>query len=449
MRLALLTVESNALDLSALQAEGLVAAGSSSPEASKATSTGTSNGTDENLSVQSYCPSTPEEVAEIVAAAATDEASLLVTGAGTRMHWANPMQRVAAGLSLSGLSGVTEFEPDEGVLKALAGTTIAEIQARAAEEGWELPLDPPLPGTSTVGGTIASAATGPRAHLLGSVSDAILGLDLVSAEGVASKCGGRVVKNVTGYDLAKLHCGAFGTLGVITSAWLRLRPRPESMKTLEATLPISPENFALCRKLAKQKSVRAFVWAESGESGESRPSEAKIAIEWGGSSEGVDHDQSEAQAALSGLPGVSGSGSLLLREADPSIVDTLRDQRAQVDEGSDAGVVLRARVLGTRAFEMTRSLAEAGLSVSVDVGLGVVDARGELAGASALLELRRVAEEFSGHLFVESMPGSWRGEVDAFGAAAGTSVLMETLKKRFDPGLLLNPGRFVTGDADK
>jgi glycolate oxidase FAD binding subunit len=437
MKLASLNVTSSALDLSDLSAQGLVA--------DRGAGGGGSGRDAEEAPSPAFRPSSVAEVADVIAAAAADDAPLLLSGGRTRLHWANPLHSVGAGLALDGLAGVIEFEPDEGVLKAGAGTAISEVQRGAESEGWEFPLDPPSPGTSTVGGTISSAATGPRAHAFGSVADAILGLEVVGADGVPSKCGGRVVKNVTGYDMAKLYCGAFGTLGAVTSAWLRLRPRPTQLRSLETVLPATPENFKLCRTLAKQKSVRAFVWEETG------PADgmAQVVVEWGGSPEGVAHDHAEAEAAFArvafgaGEAGAAGGPASTQREGDSSAVDQIRDERAR-QAGADE-VVLRARVLGTDAFEMLRALREAGLAVSVDVGLGALHARGVLSESSALLALRRAAESGSGLLFAEAMPPSWRGSVDAFGSSGAAAPLMATLKKRFDPAGLLNPGRFIEG----
>lgn len=433
MKLASLEMESRELDLRDLAARNLLAESADTADAADVY---------EGAKPGRLCfrPSTAEGVAEVISAAAEEGAPLLISGGGTRMHWANPARRLSAGLSLDGLSGVEEFEPDEGVLNARAGTRIAELQKQAMAEGWELPLDPPNAATSTVGGTISSAATGPRAHGFGPVSDALLGLGLVGADGVPSKCGGRVVKNVTGYDMAKLYCGAFGTLGVITSAWLRLHPEPSRLRTLEAELTANEENFALCRRLSKQNSVRAFVWEEAALA----DGLAKVVIEWGGSVEGVDYDHAETEVAFAKL-GVAAEGrGLNVRDDDRGAVDQLRDARALL--GGEGEVVLRARVLGTKAFDLVRSMREAGLSVSVDIGLGAIQARGELGEPDALFAFRRQAVNGSGHLFCESMPGRWRGEVDAFGASADTAPLMAVLKARFDPAGLLNPGRFVVGD---
>ena len=372
--------------------------------------------------VESVCgPQNVDEVCEIVGGAAREREGLLVLGGRTRLGWANPAGPLALALSTRGLSGVDTFEPDEGVVHAAAGTPLAEVREVVEGEGWELPLDSPGPDT-TVGGTIASAVTGPRAQAFGSVKDALLGLEVVGGDGAPSKCGGRVVKNVTGYDMAKLYCGSFGAFAVVTGAWLRLRPLPACRETWRGELDAGAEDFDAMRRLASLVSVRALVWVQ-------RPGadRAEVVVELGGSTEGVAEDRTRL------------AKKLLLEEAEPGRVDALRDARA----AAEGPVRFRARVPGSRCDAMRSAVVEAGLGVSSDPGLGVVQAWGELLEASQLAALRALAESAGGFLTVEAMPDAWRGSVDVFGAIGGTASLVATLKERFDPAGILNPGRFV------
>jgi glycolate oxidase FAD binding subunit len=371
-----------------------------------------------------FAPTTPAEVAQVVAAAAAERAGLLVLGGCTRIDCARPARALGAGLSLEALSGIDTFEPDEGVLHAAAGTPIAEIRRVVAEEGWELPLDSPGP-RSTVGGTIASAVTGPRAQAFGSVSDAILGLEVVGGDGMASKCGGRVVKNVTGYDLAKLYCGSFGTLAVVTGAWLRLRPQPAVREAYRARVAGDRASFESIRALARLTSVRALLWCEA--TGESS---AEVFVELGGSEEGVRHDRSAFAERLS------------LETIPTAEIDRLRDARTAEAVEPDA-VALRARVLGSKCESLRREICDMGLSVSADPGLGVVHARGRITLPSVLLGLRARAERAGGIVTFEVLPDAFRKEVDVFGSLDGTEALVQGLKARFDPAGILNPGRFV------
>ena len=369
-----------------------------------------------------YSPSSAEEVARVVSEAIDKKTSLLIAGGRTRLHWANPVQELSAGLSLRELSGVDEFEPEEGVLHAAAGTPIREIQEVARTEGWELALDPPG-ATSTLGGTIATAATGPRAQTFGRVADAILGMEVVGGDGVQSKCGGRVVKNVTGYDMAKLYCGSFGSIAVICGAWLRLRPLPAVREAFIARVGLTPADFEKCRSIRQHTSLRALVWSEGP--GEGSP---QVVIELGGSPEGVDHDREAIARSLE-------LESLPLEE-----VDALRDARAEIGSGQ---VVLRVRVLGSETEKMTRMILDAGLEVSVDLGIGTIHARGSLEEREALLGIRRRAGSKGGSTIFENIPDDWRGDIDVFDDQGDAASMAAILKSRFDPSGVLNPGRFA------
>ena len=372
--------------------------------------------------VERICePQSVSELEAIVRAAGQDREGLLVMGGRTRLQWANPAENLGLGVSMLGLSGVDEFEPEEGVLHAHAGTRVQEVRELAAKEGWELPLDSPGP-ESTLGGTIASAVAGPRAHLFGPVKDAVLGLEVVGGDGVATKCGGRVVKNVTGYDMAKLYCGSYGSLAIVTGAWLRLRPLPAKRMTMRATSSHSKENFEAIRALSQLTSVRALVWSAAP-----GVAQGELTVELGGSAEGVEHDRAKYGALLS------------FEESDAATLDRLRDERTQIA----SPLALRARVLGTRCFEMMNAALEAGLQVSVDPGLGTIHATGSLVDAGQVESLRKSAERAGGFVQIEKLPDDWRETVDVFGSLGGTETIVATLKTRFDPAGILNPGRFV------
>jgi len=350
---------------------------------------------------------------------------VLVCGGRTRLGLANPAEKLAAAISLEALAGIDVFEPDEGVVHARAGTPVRALQAAVALEGWELPLDPPGPET-TVGGAIASGATGPRAQAFGRVADAVLGLEVVGADGTISKCGGRVVKNVTGYDLAKLYTGSFGSLAVVTGAWLRLRPRPAARVVLSGRVAADDGSFARACAAARGASVRACVWSESPGA-----EAASLTIELGASPEGIAHDRERLERAFPLVPG------------DDDAIDRLRDARTR--SGNAAPAALRARALSTRLGAMRAGALAAGLAVSIDLGLGVVDASGEAASPGVLAALRTLAEECGGNARIEWRPEAWGGSLDAFGEAPGTRALAAALKHRFDPRRILNPGRFVAG----
>ncbi len=188
-------------------------------------------------------PATPEEVLDAVAEALAEETPLEVLGAGTKRNYGRPAEARRT-LSLSRLAGITLYEPNELVMTARPGTPLAEIEASLDENGQQLAFEPadygPLlenaeggneAGGATIGGIFACNLSGPRRIAAGAARDHILGVKAVSGRAEAFKSGGRVVKNVTGYDMSKLLTGSFGTLAVMTEVTFKVLPAPEDSRT--------------------------------------------------------------------------------------------------------------------------------------------------------------------------------------------------------------------------
>lgn len=194
-------------------------------------------------------PTTSEQVHEAIKWAAAEEKPVELLGSGTKRSLGRPVQ-VETTIDLSGLTGILLYEPEELVVSALPGTPIAELEAVLAEKGQHLAFEPPdlstvLAGSSkavggqavtkpggTLGGAVACNLSGPRRLQAGAARDHVLGISGVSGRGDAYKTGGRVFKNVTGYDLSKLMTGSYGTLSVLTQITVKALPRPETTRTL-------------------------------------------------------------------------------------------------------------------------------------------------------------------------------------------------------------------------
>jgi glycolate oxidase FAD binding subunit len=184
-----------------------------------------------------FIPATPPEVAELIARAAAARTPLSITGLGSKAALGRPVKN-SSRLDLSRLAGVSFYEPEELVLSALAGTPIETVDALLAERGQELAFEPTSfaalygTGSGTIGGALLTNLSGPRRIKAGAARDFVLGVRAVSGRGESFKAGGRVVKNVTGYDLARGLAGSFGTLAVATEVTLKVLPRAEISATL-------------------------------------------------------------------------------------------------------------------------------------------------------------------------------------------------------------------------
>ena len=169
-------------------------------------------------------PDSEADVADAIRDAAKSQTPLAIEGGGTKRHLGRAVDTQAI-LKLSGLGGITMYEPDEMVFTARAGTPLAEIEATLAAKGQCLAFEPASPEGATIAGVVAANASGPRRFAAGAPRDHLLGYSALDGQGERFKAGGRVVKNVTGYDLPKLAAGSFGTLFVMTELTLRAVPR--------------------------------------------------------------------------------------------------------------------------------------------------------------------------------------------------------------------------------
>src|SRR6266550_5802180 len=188
----------------------------------------------------------PKDLDECSTALATKHRIAFV-GGGTQLELGNPPNAIDAEVRSDRLRRIVDYSPSDMVLTAEAGVTLAEINAAAREHRQMLALDAPQPERATIGGLVATGAYGPRRAKYGAVRDLIIGVTLVRADGVIARGGGKVVKNVAGFDLPKVACGSLGTLGMIANATFRLHPLPESSSTVRFDALTADRVFALVR----------------------------------------------------------------------------------------------------------------------------------------------------------------------------------------------------------
>jgi glycolate oxidase FAD binding subunit len=365
----------------------------------------------------------------------------VVRGSATRIGVGNPASRADVLLSSERLAGIEVLDADEGVARVRAGTKLAALRSEAEAARWELPLEA-AEAEATVGGVLAQAGSGPRSARLGRPRDHVLGLDVVLGTGVRTRCGGRVVKNVTGYDLMKLHTGAHGTLGVIEAAWLRLRTLPEEKAWLAAEIAGPDAAFAAAASASRGASTRAALLLDPALKRRVDPAGAGgghlLVLELGGRLEEVHRDRARLASELSA------------RDSDADLMERALALRLEPDARS--GLRFRVGVHAARLARAAQPLRHAGATLLACAGEGLLYAGFRLpedAGVEAVEAAWRAARDAAraggGCFLLEAAPAHAAAGRDVFGDPPEGLALMRALKARFDPRGVLNPGRFAGG----
>ncbi len=392
-------------------------------------------------------PSDAEALAAAVRGLAARGEAALVCGASTELPQGNLPRRADVRLSTAALVGIDVLDADEGVVHVAAGTPVATLREAARREGLDVPLDPPS-AASTVGGALAAAALGPRVLGYGRARDQVLGLEVVLGSGERTRCGGRVVKNVTGYDLAKLYVGSHGTLCVIAHAWLRLRPLPEAMSVVAAPIAAGQDAFAAALAAARLPGVRAAALVDE-----------QLASDLGAGFPAPSHAGFLLVVELaSDAPVVAQTAAALAAHHGAALApETAMDAVAAL-EGAAGGSLhagslrLRVTVRPSRLAAAYAPLHEAGAAIVTHPGLGLLCARFALvpdAGSTcieaALAAARAAARAGEGSAQLAAAPAFACEGRDVFGEPPAALALMRRLKFELDPKGVLNPGLFVGG----
>ena len=376
-------------------------------------------------------PATIDEASAVVREAATHDLSIVVRGAGTKQDWGSPPHRVDLILDTGKLTGVVEHAAGDLITVVRAGTPLAQLQAQLGSAGQELAIDTPLPG-ATVGGAVAVNTSGPRRMAYGTLRDLIIGVTLVLPDGTVAHAGGKVVKNVAGYDMGKLMTGSYGTLGLIAECAFRLHPRPTATAVLHRRIAGLAELAVLVTAVLGAQLVPGALEVDAPADGDMR-----LAIALSGVPEGVSRRAATAAQLL--------GGDLATGEPDWWAAYPWR--------AGDCGVKLTSalsQLPGLLAAAVTaRERHGVALAVRGSAGSGVLYAGmpGETDPALAarvVEDLRAAAAEAGGHAVVLTAPAAIRDRVDLWGPVPGLAV-MRRLKAQFDPGARFAAGRFAGG----
>ncbi|MCC5778574.1 FAD-binding protein [Nitratireductor sp. B36] len=397
-----------------------------------------------------FLPKSAEEVLEIIQWAVSEEAPLEIIGHGSKRGIGQPLQTEHT-LDLSQLSGITLYEPEELVLSAKAGTPVAEIEAALRAHNQELAFEPmdygPLlgvePGRGTMGGLLAANLAGPRRLKAGAARDHVLGVHAVSGRGEGFKSGGRVVKNVTGYDLSKGLAGSWGTLAVATDITMKVLPAAETETTLcIAGLDDAAATLAMAIAMGSSAEVSGAAHLPEGvvgrfiEGGFSGGGQTVLRVEGFGPSVAYRVD------LLSRLLGHLGSVETLDEALSRRLWREIRDGHPFAD-GSPAPV-WRVSVAPSRGHELVDAFRRAaGVNVFYDWQGGLIWMRMEADPEAEILR-KLIAHLGGGHATLVRAPLPVRAATPVFQPLPpALAALSARLKAQFDPKGLLNPARMA------
>lgn len=418
-------------------------------------------------------PRTIAEVGDLVRSAAADKQAIYPIGGQTLLGIGLPPSRAGIAVDLRGLSQVVDYPARDMTITVQTGITLAELQRLLATENQRLPLDVPNAERATLGGVLATNVSGSHRLGFGTLRDYVIGISTVNDEGCEVKAGGRVVKNVAGYDLCKLHIGALGTLGIIGQVTLKLRPLPES----KALVTFGCETAALdrlldrlhesrtrpvCVDVLNREAVRSLVRPPSPSPLPSPPQSGEGGVRGAAHLSFPEAPWVIAVGFEDNSDAVSWQIRQLLQELSPGDIAGLE---ARAGEASAAlwHVLVEAPACGKRltfkanllphavaAFcRQADTLAEP-IRLHAHAGSGIV--HGHLDGdltlprVSAMLkELTAAAVLAEGNLVLPRCPVEWKRELPIWGRERDDLWLMRHVKDKFDPRHLFNPGRFVEG----
>jgi glycolate oxidase FAD binding subunit len=405
-------------------------------------------------------PESAEKLAQVMKAASDAGMSMIAVGGGTKLHLGNPPRSAQLAVHTSRLQGIVEYEPDNLTISVRAGTTLENLQRELSTENQFLPLDPPQRSGATIGGVVACNASGPIRFRYGTVRDMLIGIRIVHVDGTQTKAGGKLVKNVTGYDMCKLYAGSLGTLGIFSELTFKVQPKPEAVATVFLAYPSLRGAQEAAQAMLHADLTPDAMEALDGQAFEALTGEAHVSpwillLRFGETDASVrwQVDRVREIAATRG-------GTVF------NVLDTPESERcwqrvASVREspGSGEELLLKCSVLYHSAVETERRMRAVGERLQArflcacHAGTNILYGRYEWLNGSSeagdvrreITELRRYCVSVGGHMVVEKARPDVKRDLDVWGYQAPALDLMRRIKTQFDPAGLLNPGRFAGG----
>ena len=417
-----------------------------------------------DYAVGSFVPSgvvTPvdvQELRETLEWAHGNDVAVYPFGGRTLKQLGNVPARPGIALDMSALNRMVDFQPADLTVRVQAGMTVETLDSTLAQDAKYVPLAPPLPSLSTIGGTLATGISGPLRATYGLPRDWLIGMTVVGPDGTMSKCGGQVVKNVTGYDLNRLYTGSLGTLAVIAEATFKITPAPSAWAAVVAAFENHEAGIAVCRDLLAQPfaphalhllspdpvrrlnrdylpvgygSVAIAIIAGRPASVRRRVEEIALAwLTWASTLHIEDEEAIRLTGALADLPfDPADPPSVCVRiNAQPSALDAIVSMASYEIAGAQPGIVADAGFGGGRLIWWNDASQENPHQL-----------------AHRLKEIQANVIDLGGSAIVETCPADAKSLIDVWGPNPSGMEIMRRIKNQFDPKGVLNPGRFVGG----
>ena len=405
-------------------------------------------------------PADADGVSTVLAWAHRSGVAVYPSGGRTFAQLGNPPTRPGIALDLTRLNRLVDFQPADLTVSVEAGVTIAQLDAALAQDGKHVPISAPLADRATVGGTLATGVSGPLRAAYGLSRDWLIGINVVGPDGTPTKAGGKVVKNVTGYDLNRLYTGSLGTLAVITEATFKLAPAPGVWAVVVASFPsavaaarasqdLQAQYYApLGLQLLTGKAAFHLVPTFAGDGSKvvaiavvgGRPASVKRRVDdttalWGGVADEI--------KTVSGPEAVNLVGNLTDLPADPAYPATMCVRVNAPPSALD----------DLLAFSGWGLVGGSPPAIVADVGFGGgrlmwwddFGGADPVQVAGALREIQAAAVSLGGDAVLERCPNAVKQYIDAWGSRRSGMAIMRRIKQQFDPENVLNPGRFIGG----
>ena len=395
-------------------------------------------------------PASADAVADALKRASAARQSIVIRGADTKGGWGRPAGRIDAVLDMRRMNRILAHEHGDMTATIEAGATLRDVNQALAVHGQTLPLDPPFADRATIGGLLATNDSGPLRHRYGTPRDLVIGVQLATTDGVLSKAGGRVVKNVAGYDLSKLIAGSFGSLAAIVSATFKLAPLPAASKTMRIGLRDAAAVGDIVRTMmASQLEPVAFEIVGRTTNAERRtPNVFEALLRFASLPAVVDAQIEQAAADLkastTSLDVFEGGAERALWEAHAT---EIWDRPGAIVRASwlpaniAAGLVELAGLPGCAAHgggDTASGCIE--LVGRAAIGAGLIHVDGDMPAQAESIERLRASHVF-GNVVIVRGSQELKARVDVWGSHGDRQPLFDSLKRAFDPNGVLNAGR--------